>query len=114
MKHKKKEIKKTKQVRIRKQKEGECFICGATSNLQEHHIIPKSLGGDKLENNKVLLCDNCHKKVHQLLDPVIDYMERAVICLQDKLKLAQQGDLQAPLGFRFYKNNKKGNGGKKK
>lgn len=110
MKRKKKGVKKVKvvkKVRVVK-KQGECFICGATTNLQDHHVIPKCIGGDKLENNKVQLCADCHKKLHQLLDPVIKYMGQAILLLQEELK-KERTDLKAPIGFRFYKN-----GGKKK
>lgn len=106
MKKKKKGVKKVNPVKkVRKQKEGECFFCGATTNLQEHHIIPKCIGGDKLENNKILLCADCHKKVHQLLDPVIKYMAQAILLLQEELK-KERTDLKAPLGFRSERGKK--------
>lgn len=112
MKRKKKGVKKVNPVKkVRKQKEGECFFCGATTNLQDHHIIPKCIGGKDLEDNKVLLCDNCHKKVHQLIDPVIAYMGQAIVMLKKELKLERTGGLQAPLGFRASKDR---NGGKSK
>jgi 5-methylcytosine-specific restriction endonuclease McrA len=100
VKKKKKGVKKVNPVKkFRKQKEGECFFCGATTNLQHHHIIPKCIGGDKLENNKVFVCAECHKKLHILLDPVIKYMAQAILLLQEKLK-KERTDLKAPLGFR--------------
>lgn len=40
----------------------ECYICGAKEDLQEHHIIPRSKGG---ENTKTItLCYSCHCKSH--------------------------------------------------
>jgi len=38
----------------------ECFECGATEDLQEHHVVPKSRGGTKT----VTLCYSCHMKAH--------------------------------------------------
>ena len=38
----------------------ECFECGATEELQEHHVVPKSRGGTKT----VTLCYSCHMKAH--------------------------------------------------
>lgn len=40
-----------------------CEICGSDNNLQVHHLNYKRLGK---EDNKdlMLLCDNCHRKVH--------------------------------------------------
>jgi 5-methylcytosine-specific restriction endonuclease McrA len=29
-----------------------------------HHILPKSLGGKDIDENKVPLCAECHDKVH--------------------------------------------------
>jgi len=110
MKRKKKGVKKVKPVK-RISKPGECFICGATSNLQDHHIIPKCIGGENLKDNKAHLCDTCHKKVHQLVDPVIAYMGQAIMLLQDELKAERTGGLQAPIGFRGSKNR---NGGKRR
>ena len=41
-----------------------CQECGATENLQAHHIIPFSVGGaDTLENGEAL-CPSCHANRH--------------------------------------------------
>lgn len=37
--------------------------CGATGRLEAHHIVFRSRGG-KEENNLVLLCENCHRRLH--------------------------------------------------
>lgn len=39
------------------------FGCGAISNLQVHHIIPKSQSNYETAWNKITLCSSCHKKV---------------------------------------------------
>ena len=46
-----------------------CEICGTTRNLDRHHILPKAMGGSRdsavhAETNLMLLCRNCHRKVH--------------------------------------------------
>jgi len=38
----------------------ECFECGTTEDLQEHHVVPRSRGGTKT----VTLCYSCHMKAH--------------------------------------------------
>jgi hypothetical protein len=39
---------------------GMCFECGSTNGIHYHHIIPRSLGGNKT----IPLCNVCHSKVH--------------------------------------------------
>lgn len=39
-----------------------CAICGVTHGLEEHHIIPKSLGGE--HGPTVILCGSCHSSAH--------------------------------------------------
>jgi hypothetical protein len=38
-----------------------CFECGATDNLHNHHVVPRSLGGTKT----IPLCERCHGLVHE-------------------------------------------------
>ncbi len=42
----------------------QCAACGATDNLQYHHLIPRSLGGSDEETNLITLCGACHAKAH--------------------------------------------------
>ncbi len=37
-----------------------CFECGATEDIEHHHVVPKSRGGTKT----VPLCYLCHQKAH--------------------------------------------------
>jgi hypothetical protein len=108
--------KKPKKIPIKqtRKKEGECFICGATEDLQEHHIIPKCIGGRNLKENKRLLCPRCHKKVHQLIDPIVIYLGRAIQLLNQDLEQERHGGLQAPIGFRPSKRGKKNENNKRK
>jgi len=57
-----------------------CFFCKTTKRMTKHHIIPLSIGGTSKKKNKEYLCDRCHKKLHVLLTPVINYLiERSLI-----------------------------------
>ena len=40
-----------------------CSVCSSTENIEEHHIVPVSLGGRNESFNRVYLCNNCHAKV---------------------------------------------------
>lgn len=40
-----------------------CAICGHDGE-EIHHIVPKSEGGNDTEHNLVLLCHDCHEKIH--------------------------------------------------
>ena len=42
-----------------------CRQCGTSSNLTVHHIIPKAHGGPNTPENCILLCRNCHKRLHE-------------------------------------------------
>lgn len=39
---------------------GTCFECGSVGQVHRHHVVPRSLGGNKT----VPLCEGCHGKVH--------------------------------------------------
>jgi len=77
-----------------------CFFCGKTAT-SKHHIIPRRIGGSGKQNNKVDVCDNCHAKLHKLLDPVVDYLLVYLKDMQDKTPKPMN-----PIGFR-YRNGKK-------
>jgi 5-methylcytosine-specific restriction endonuclease McrA len=47
--------------------EGECRACRSTRRgeawwyrLQRHHLVPRSLGGDDVDDNIIPLCPPCH------------------------------------------------------
>lgn len=44
-----------------------CGCCGEEKNLELHHIIPISLGGNNDYYNLLYLCHNCHKKIHKYI-----------------------------------------------
>lgn len=39
------------------------YMCENRSQICEHHIVPKSMGGSDKRNNIITLCPNCHAKV---------------------------------------------------
>ena len=42
-----------------------CSRCGQSfDTLHLHHIIPVVSGGETTENNSLILCASCHRKVH--------------------------------------------------
>lgn len=41
-----------------------CVNCGATEEIEYHHIVPLSLGGSDTLSNICPLCAKCHGKVH--------------------------------------------------
>jgi hypothetical protein len=52
----------------------DCWVCGETDTLHEHHVIPRSSGGTN--GQLVTLCSTCHGIVHSaalnknfILDP---------------------------------------------
>ena len=45
----------------------ECKICKTKSNnLENHHIIPKSRGGDDSDCNLIEICSKCHGLAHDV------------------------------------------------
>jgi hypothetical protein len=41
-----------------------CAACGATEDLDLHHLMPRCLGGSDDETNLLTLCRSCHGKAH--------------------------------------------------
>ena len=41
-----------------------CCNCGKTTDLEYHHIIPLSLGGNNILSNYCCLCYSCHSLIH--------------------------------------------------
>ncbi len=47
-------------------KHNHCVACGTPDNLNQHHLVPRSLGGSDDESNLLTLCGPCHAKAHQV------------------------------------------------
>lgn len=48
-----------------------CWRCGSKRNLERCHIISRSLGGEDVPSNYVLLCKRCHLENPNVEDPEI-------------------------------------------
>ena len=48
-----------------------CWRCGSKSSLERCHIVPRSLGGEDIPSNFVLLCKRCHVENPNIADPEI-------------------------------------------
>jgi 5-methylcytosine-specific restriction endonuclease McrA len=46
--------------RAKIQDEGKCRICPSRIDLDRHHLVPRSLGGDDVDENLIPLCHTCH------------------------------------------------------
>jgi len=89
-----------------------CFLCGKTSHLEKHHIVPKEIGGSGKKENKIYLCDKCHPQLHKLLTPVIQHLLAYIYALQKELKKYVEIKEPHKVGF-IWKNGKHiGKGGK--
>lgn len=110
MKRKKRKVKGKVLKKVAREKKRICYFCGSTKNIERHHIIPISIGGKHLQNNKVDICDDCHLKLHRLLDPVIHYLVAII-----KQSEAGKNKEHHKIGF-IWKNGKHigKKGGKKK
>lgn len=40
-----------------------CRVCGGARGLQRHHVVPRSQGGDDVDENLVPLCSDCHRRI---------------------------------------------------
>jgi hypothetical protein len=57
----KKESLRKEMLRRHKKK---CHYCGSTDNLDIHHLIPLSHGGNNSIENLVFACQSCHEDLH--------------------------------------------------
>ena len=53
-----------------------CDICGSTQNLELHHIYLIRHGFPTALLHCTLLCSNCHHKLHQKYDKLLDHINR--------------------------------------
>lgn len=60
----------------------DCYFCREPADvaLDDHHIVPKRLVGNDADQDReivgetVVLCSNCHRKFHSILDPALEYV----------------------------------------
>lgn len=77
-----------------------CVACGATDDLQHHHLVTRAEKGSDDESNLITLCCSCHAKLHnRQQNGVYNSKER----IRDaKRHLASQGIFSGgkrPFGF---------------
>ena len=46
--------------------------------VEIHHIVHYSDGGENSAQNCVLLCPNCHRKIHFAKEEIVNEMERTL------------------------------------
>lgn len=47
-------------------KKEKCYFCGKDEPLENHHVVPRRLGGSDEYSNLVTLCSNCHSKIEKI------------------------------------------------
>ena len=60
---------------MRKKEQIKCFECSSIENTENHHVVPKSLGGART----IPLCSYCHSKVHDKKDTRIGQLTKNVL-----------------------------------
>ena len=63
-----------------------CYLCGEVSQevLQDHHVIPRKLVTTEADaarddtGETVVVCANCHQKIHHLLEPTIQFLTEKI------------------------------------
>ena len=63
-----------------------CCICGKTSDLHNHHIIPRAKGGTEHETNMITLCTKHHTWIHRLKPNTWNNHKNLVIEGQNRAK----------------------------
>ena len=55
--------------RLVRERDKVCQMCGTAGTkanpLTVHHKIPRAYGGSNSADNCILLCQNCHRRLHQ-------------------------------------------------
>jgi len=62
-----------------------CWRCGYERDLERCHIIPKSIGGQDIPKNYVLLCNDCHQEAPNVNDEkfMFEWIEKTCISSYD-------------------------------
>jgi hypothetical protein len=61
-----------------------CFECDSTLNINNHHVVPRVLGGKRT----IPLCEICHGKVH---DTTFNTMKRITLAKIGRQKAIENG-----------------------
>jgi hypothetical protein len=54
-----------------------CCACGGRDALEQHHLLPRCLGGPDDETNLLTLCNTCHGLVHGMIRRDISTLTKA-------------------------------------
>lgn len=76
-----------------------CFECDTTKSIEQHHVVPRSLGGTRT----LPLCSDCHAKVHDRKAISISELTRKAF--EEKKKRGEYLGGIIPYGW-YVKNEK--------
>jgi|SRR5690625_468697 len=77
----------------------ECGNCGSGDDLQIHHVVPLTLGGNNVITNLVRLCTECHSKAHGGMELINQFEE----VRRDNARNGRISSGRPPLGY-LYKD----------
>jgi uncharacterized protein YlaI len=77
--------------------QNKCFECDSTYFIQNHHVIPKSLGG----NRTIPLCADCHSKIHNR-----NLMNMQTLAIQARKKKPVMGGRPKKIKLSFSEEDK--------
>lgn len=64
-----------------------CQLCGRTNNLHRHHIRYGACGRKTYIGNIIVLCEDCHRKVHsnqKLWTPYLIELDKRIRRVEDE------------------------------
>ena len=75
-----------------------CAICGESGGIEQHHWLPKSMGGSDHETNLLTLCPKHHGEIHSMrrrcnISKIVK--ERLAAAKARGVKLGSHGKVQA-------------------
>jgi len=72
----------------------ECsYICEDISQINFHHIVPRSMGGSDKKSNLIELCPNCHSKIY------VEGVKSGTHAVKTKNSIILMGKLLSSGGF---------------
>ena len=69
------------------------YVCGDVSQINFHHIVPKSMGGSDHKSNLIELCPNCHARIY------VEGMTHGTHAVKNKNSIILLGKLLSTGGF---------------
>lgn len=93
---------------IKLKQEKRCRICNKKGILQIHHILPVREGGPNSKTNLIVVCKDCHSKIHAAVDGtfvIVDYEQFKEVMRQIWLYI--KGEIKMRFRKCFGKQKKK-------